>query len=120
MQWIKSYSIFTARQTDRCTFCIPICKGKIFSFWNFISFITLHSFVCFAHSLTSFVKDKFEIPFNPGSNNHSLQKRNQRNLKIYFGTLGNPLSMGHFVRRIYTNKGAREPWSSGDGRRLMY
>ena len=30
MQQIKSYSIFTARQTHRRTLCIPICKGKIF------------------------------------------------------------------------------------------
>ena len=60
MQRIKSYSIFTARQThrqtDRCTFCIPICTGEIFSIWKFIPFTTLCSFVRFAHSLTSFVK----------------------------------------------------------------
>ena len=55
MQQIKSYSIFTAR---RCTFCIPIFSGKIFSVWKFISFTTLHSFDRFAHSLTLFVKDK--------------------------------------------------------------
>ena len=29
MQWIKSYSNFTARQTDRRTIYIPVCMGKI-------------------------------------------------------------------------------------------
>ena len=40
MEQIKSYSIFTFRHTDRRTFCIPICTGKIFSIWKFINFTT--------------------------------------------------------------------------------
>ena len=47
MQLIKSYSIFTARQTD--------AWARFFSKWKFIPFTKLHSFVCFAlltHSLT--------------------------------------------------------------------
>ena len=58
MQQIKSYSIFTFRQTYRWTFCIPVCMGEIFSVWKVIPFTTLCSFICFAHSLTLFVKDK--------------------------------------------------------------
>ena len=45
----------THRQTDRRTFCIPICTGEIFSIWKFIPFTTLRSFMRFAHSLTHFI-----------------------------------------------------------------
>ena len=42
----KSYSIFTSRRT-----------GEIFCTQKFIPFITVHSYICFAHSFTSIVKD---------------------------------------------------------------
>ena len=42
MQRIKSYSIFTVRQTDtqtdRRTFCIPICTGEIFFYMEIYTF----------------------------------------------------------------------------------
>ena len=50
MQRIKSYSNFTVRQTDtqteRRTFCIPICTGEIFFYMEIYTF-----------QYTSFVKD---------------------------------------------------------------
>ena len=61
MQRIKSYSIFTVRHTDRQTdahFASLYARARFFSIWKFIPFTTLRSFVRFAHSLTSFVKDK--------------------------------------------------------------
>jgi len=57
MQRIKSYSIFAARQTD-AHFASLYARARFFSIWQFIPFTTLRLFVCFAHSLTLFVKDK--------------------------------------------------------------
>ena len=47
MQWIKSYYIFTARQTDRRTFSIPVCMGKIF-FYMHSSFKSRLRPLCYA------------------------------------------------------------------------
>ena len=59
MQRIKSYSIFTARQTVIQRHILhPYMHRRDFSIWKFIPFTTLRSFVCSAHSLTLFVKDK--------------------------------------------------------------
>ena len=77
IQWIKSYSIFTFRHTDRCTFCIPRCTGNIFYLWKIIPFTILCSFVTwFAHSLTSFGKKKFQIRWSK----NNLTKNNLNNL----------------------------------------
>ena len=58
MQRIKSYSIFTARQThrqtDRCTFCIPICTGEIFFYMEIYTF-HYTTFLCSLRSLTHFI-----------------------------------------------------------------
>ena len=56
----------TDTQTDRHTYThlASLCAWvRFFSIWNFIPFTTLQSFVCFGHSLTSFVKDKIEFKF---------------------------------------------------------
>ena len=61
MQRIKSYSIFTIRQTDTQTdahFASLYAWARFFSIWKFIPFTTLRKWVSLAHSLTSFVKDK--------------------------------------------------------------
>ena len=60
MHRIKSYSIFTARQTD-AHFASLCAQVRFFSIWIFIPFTKLHSFVRFAHSLTLFVKDNCSI-----------------------------------------------------------
>ena len=42
MEWIKSYSICTFKQTDRhtdrCAFCIPTCMGEIFFYIEIYTF----------------------------------------------------------------------------------
>ena len=58
MQQIKSYSIFSARQTDRQTdahFASLYAQARFFLYGNL--YLSLHYIPLFA-SLTSFVKDK--------------------------------------------------------------
>ena len=68
MQRIKSYSIFTIRQTHRQTdahFASLYARARFFSIWKFIPFTTLREWVSFALSLTSFVKDDIiTVPAN--------------------------------------------------------
>ena len=66
MQRIKSYSIFTVRQTDRQTdrhtdtqthrrtFCIPICTGEIFFYMEIYTFHNT-TWVSLLRSLTHFI-----------------------------------------------------------------
>ena len=61
MQRIKSYSIFTARQTD-AHFASLYAQGDFF--YMVISTFHYTAFLCSLHSLTSFVKDNLHALSN--------------------------------------------------------